>query len=124
MSSPNPSIGAMRRSLLARLQQEVHRFGRSALVALAGSDHPVLYTVGTDGRRVTMVALWLGDSWWFVWSHSGQARADSPGEAAAALAGHSPAGGAGNVRALVSRRPRTRGNRAAYAAPGALAGVA
>ncbi|WP_046468856.1 hypothetical protein [Allosalinactinospora lopnorensis] len=118
MSSHNRPIGAVRRSLLARLQQEVHRFGRSALVALAGSDHPVLYTVGPDGRRVAVVALWLGDSWWFVWSHSSQVRADCVGEAAAALAGHGPAGNAGNVRA------RVRGERSTHVASGALAGVA
>ncbi|GAB3443918.1 hypothetical protein GCM10027570_12590 [Streptomonospora sediminis] len=104
----------------------MHKVGGSALVALADSDHPVLYTVGPDGRRVAVVAMWLGDSWWFIWGRNGQAPADSPREAAAILAGLRPVGrgGAGKVRDLFSRRPRARGKQAAQAASGAFAEVA
>ncbi|QBI56210.1 hypothetical protein EKD16_22285 [Streptomonospora litoralis] len=118
--------GETRRSLLGRLQEEVHTFGRSALVVLAGSDHPVLYTAGPDGRRVAVVAMWLGDSWWFIWGRNGQAPADSPRNVAAVLAGRHPgdSGGAGKVRDLFSRRPRARGKQAAHAASGALSEVA
>ncbi|KIH98493.1 hypothetical protein LP52_12950 [Streptomonospora alba] len=126
MPSPEPSIGSVRRSLLSRLQEEIHGFGRPALIALAGSDHPVMHTIGPDGRRVAVVAMWLGDSWWFVWGRDGQAPADSPRDVAAILAGLRPAdgGGAGKVRDLFSRRPRARGKQVAHAASGAFAEVA
>ncbi|GAA1752682.1 hypothetical protein GCM10009834_06980 [Streptomonospora arabica] len=95
-------------------------------MALAGSDHPVLYTAGPDGRRVAVVAMWLGDSWSFVWGRNGQAPADSPRDVAALLAGLRPAGPnrAGKVRELFSRRPRARGKQVAQAASGTLAEVA
>ncbi|GAA4930951.1 hypothetical protein GCM10023224_08490 [Streptomonospora halophila] len=126
MPSPEPSIGSVRRSLLSRLQEEIHGFSRPALIALVGSNHPVLYTTGPDGRRVAVVAMWLGDSWWFVWGRNGQDSADSPRDVAAVLAGLPPAdpGGAGKVRALFSRRPRARGKQVAQTASGALAEVA
>ncbi|WP_133739682.1 hypothetical protein [Actinorugispora endophytica] len=101
-----PQPGEARRLLLARLQAEIHALGGTALVALGGSDNPVLYTV-RDGRRVAVVAVRVGDAWWFIWGRRDQAAAEHPDAAARRLTGprpHAPAG-------LLARRPQPRGAR-------------
>lgn len=103
LSSFGESAGATRRTLLTRLQVEVHRLGGRALIVFSETDHPVLYVV-RDGRRVAVLAVEHGGTWWFVWGKRDQIAADQPGLAARFLGGvHA------RVIDLFTRRPRVRG---------------
>ncbi len=123
MSPPGSPIGSVRRSLLLRLQEEIYKSGWPAVVALADSDRPALYTIGPEGRWVAVVAMWLGSSWWFVWGKNGQAVADSPETAARVITGRGSAD-LGKVPDLVRRRFHPRGDQVAPAIPRPHARVA
>ncbi|GAB3210348.1 hypothetical protein ACQEU5_14425 [Marinactinospora thermotolerans] len=99
------SSGQHRRSHLTRLRGLLLRLGRPVVVALADSDHPVLYTT-RQGRRVAVVVAEYGGDWWFLWDGGGYAPVDEPWRVTASLAptarGETPAGIARAVRS----RPR------------------
>lgn len=98
--------------------------GCPALIARADSDYPVLYLTRPDGRYLAVVAMRLGDTWWFLWGKTGQAPAASPREAAATLTGRTPTSARDNVRALLRRRPQRRGGQSVTASARELAEVA
>ncbi|NYE50381.1 hypothetical protein HDA32_005501 [Spinactinospora alkalitolerans] len=98
--------GETRRVMLARLADELRKRGRRVLVALSDSDHPVLYTVRDGGRRVAVVAVQAGDSWWYLWGKHEQMSADSSGLAACFLGASTEA----DVIDLFARRPEPRGH--------------
>ncbi|WP_152523085.1 hypothetical protein [Nocardiopsis potens] len=100
-----------RAALLTDLQDEIRVLGRTALIALGSSDHPVLYTTDADGRRVAVVAVRIGGEWWFIWGKRGQAPAAAPGRAARMLVRHPRS----DVVDLFARRPRARGFRTGWA---------
>ncbi|QBI56261.1 hypothetical protein EKD16_22540 [Streptomonospora litoralis] len=101
-----PTPGSRRRTLLTDLAAELHRIGAPALIAHSSTDHPVLYTV-RDGRRVAVLAVEYGGTWWFIWGKENQVTADRPDLAARFLGGAKTA-----VTSLMDRRPRPRGSRA------------
>ncbi|WP_159457271.1 hypothetical protein [Marinactinospora thermotolerans] len=105
LSSYNSANGDCRRSHLTRLRGLLLRLGRPVVVALADSDHPVLYTT-RQGRRVAVVVAEYGGDWWFLWDGGGYAPVDEPWRVTASLAptarGETPAGIARAVRS----RPR------------------
>ncbi|KIH97997.1 hypothetical protein LP52_15870 [Streptomonospora alba] len=110
--------GATRRSLLASLAAELRKLGAPALIALAESDHPVLYTV-RGGRRVAVVAVQVGERWCLLWGGHEHAPAERPDLAARFLCG-----ARATVTALLDRRPRARGPRAEPGAGARLSAVA
>lgn len=119
---PEPeSIGPVRRALLTQLQCEVHRLGKPALIALSDTDHPVLYTRRSDGRRVAVVAVQALGCWWFLWGRTSLVRADRVQAAARALVPDDPRD---KVIDLFSRRPQPRGARKRQVPQRVLAAVA
>ncbi|MDA8369056.1 MAG: hypothetical protein M0026_04230 [Nocardiopsaceae bacterium] len=96
--------GTTRRSLLTNLAAELRKLGVPALIALSGSDHPVLYALRTSGgHRVAVLAVEHGGEWWFMWGKNDQVAADRPDLAARFLSGADA-----QVLDLMARRPQPR----------------
>ncbi|CAM3841161.1 hypothetical protein NOGI109294_15480 [Nocardiopsis gilva] len=88
-SSPHPASSEdnQRRDHLTRLLTAVRARGGLALLALAGTDHPVLY-VRHRGRLMPVVVVrGVTGGWWFIWGRSGFADAAHVEVAADHLAG-------------------------------------
>ncbi|GAA3979626.1 hypothetical protein FOF52_19980 [Thermobifida alba] len=93
-----------RRSLLARLQEELHRLGASALLALSATAHPVLY-VRVWGRLVPVVVVRDASGHrWFIWGRTGQAPASHVEGAAAVLCGLEPPPARSRTAPVAARR--------------------
>ncbi|MEY9215306.1 hypothetical protein NI17_015515 [Thermobifida halotolerans] len=102
------SAGDVRRSLLAQLQEEIHRQGGTALLALSATSHPVLY-VRTSGRLVPVVVVHgVTGGWWFIWGRTGQAPTTHVAGAAAALCAEHT-GSAPRRNLVAERRATLRG---------------
>ncbi|MBB6174855.1 hypothetical protein HNR23_004915 [Nocardiopsis mwathae] len=110
--SESTSTDYTRHSLLSQLQAAINRLGHPALMALGGTDYPVLYALRSDGRRVAVVAMRLQDRWWFIAGDSDPIPADNPEMAARSLIGNTK----GEVRELFARRPQPRGSQQMAAA--------
>jgi hypothetical protein len=95
--------GGTRQSSLARLREEIHGLGGSALLALSSTAHPVLY-VRAEGRLVPVVVVQgITGGWWFIWGRTGQAHISQTARAATALCGHRQ-----NTRSRVNPVPARR----------------
>ncbi|TDQ52196.1 hypothetical protein [Actinorugispora endophytica] len=99
------SRGLTRRSLLERLAVGLRERGCRALIALSGTDHPVLYVTRDGGGMTAVVAVQTGSAWSFLWGRNGQAAADSVEAAARVLSGSDR----GRRRGPAARRPQPRG---------------
>ncbi|RCV57766.1 hypothetical protein DEF23_09825 [Marinitenerispora sediminis] len=106
--------------MLAHLAAELRKRGRRTLIALSNTDHPVLYTVLADGRRVAVLVAEHHGTWWYVWGRAGQASAGSP-ELAARMIDPSEQG---NVTDLSRHRARLGARVPAVIAASELTAVA
>lgn len=69
-SSEPHTEGESRRSLLTRLADNIRAWGGTALLALAHTDHPVLY-VRHRGRTIPVVVVHgVTGGQWFIWGRS------------------------------------------------------
>jgi hypothetical protein len=101
--------GDTRQSLLARLQEEVHRMGGTALIALSATAHPVLY-VRASARLVPVVVVEdVSGHRWFIWGRTGSAHVAKVEEAAAALCGPDRPPVRSRVNLVAARRASLKG---------------
>ena len=107
-----------REALLTQLAAAIRSLGGTALVALDGTAHPVLY-VRYRGRTVPVVLIpGITGGWWFIWGRTGWADSSQVEAVAAHLAGaDAPAGtevspvpstGADQRNLVTDRRPALR----------------
>ncbi|UPT19751.1 hypothetical protein FOF52_01200 [Thermobifida alba] len=101
--------GDTRQSLLARLQEEVHRMGGTALIALSATAHPVLYVRASTRLVPVVVVEDAPGNRWFIWGRTGSAHVTRVKEAAAALCGRERPPTRSRINLVAARRASLKG---------------